>query len=283
MRIGTLLSLVKFEHTIFALPHAYAAAALAFGQPHEQVSYVALVWITVAMVGARTLGMALNRLIDAGIDARNPRTAGREIPSGKVSIRAGIALCAVSLLVLLGATSQLDPITRVVWPLPVLLFVVYPYTKRFTWACHLVLGMTIALAPVGAWLAITGSLSVMIIMLWAAVAAWIAGFDIIYATQDVAFDQEQQLHSIPARFGVARALRIAQALHIGTVLGLLGVSAVAALNPLSLMGIVVVAGLLYYEHSIVAPEDLTRVNAAFFTVNGYIGVVYLVSVVLGLL
>jgi 4-hydroxybenzoate polyprenyltransferase len=281
-RLRTFASLVKFEHTVFALPHAYAAFALAHDDTNG--SWIAdLLWVTVAMVAARTLGMALNRLIDARIDARNPRTAIREIPSGKLSPGAVVGLCAVSLALLIVSTTQLHPVTRWLWPIPVVMFVLYPYTKRFTWACHLILGATIALAPVGAWLAVRGELNAMIVVMWLAVAAWVAGFDLIYATQDVDFDRAEKLHSIPARFGIPAALRLARVLHVITFAGLLAVVALEALNPLALIGLVVVGALLLYEHSLVRADDLTRVDAAFFTVNGYIGVVWMAAVLLGLL
>ena len=201
--LPALLGLVRFSHTMFALPFAFSAAILA----RMEVPRAALLgWITLAMVGARSLAMALNRLEDAEIDARNPRTAGRELPTGRLLRTQVIGFCVVSLAVLLLAVSQLPEETWVLWPIPVAAFVLYPYTKRFTWLCHLALGLTIGLAPMGAWLAVTGDLAPAAILLGLAVAAWIAGFDIIYALLDVDFDRANGICSIPARFGPARAL-----------------------------------------------------------------------------
>ena len=191
--------LVKIEHTVFALPFAYVGAFLAVGgtpSGHD------LIWITLAMVGARSLAMALNRLIDAGIDARNPRTAGREIPSGQLSVAQVVAFCVASLALFLAAVWQLDPIVRWLWPIPVAGFVVYPYLKRFTWLCHFWLGAVDGLAPVGAWVAITGKLPWQSWTLGAAVALWVAGFDCFYALFDEEIDRREGLHSIVTRFGV---------------------------------------------------------------------------------
>src|SRR5207248_2152653 len=203
MRLARLYyRLVKFEHTIFALPFAYVGAFLAVG---GIPSAHALVWITVAMVGARTLAMGLNRLIDAGIDARNPRTAGRELPRGLLRPWHVAALCLASLAVFLVAVFQLDPIVRWLWPIPVAGFVVYPYLKRFTWVCHLWLGAVDGLAPVGAWVAITGKLPWQAWLLGAAVAAWVAGFDCFYSLFDAEIDRAQGLHSVTTRFGIRGA------------------------------------------------------------------------------
>ena len=216
-------SLVKIEHTLFALPFAYVGAFLAVdGVPSAHD----LVWITVAMVGARTLAMGLNRLIDAGIDARNPRTAGRELPSGLLRPWHVVGLCLASLAVFLVAVSQLDPIVRWLWPIPVIGFVVYPYLKRFTWLCHLWLGAVDGLAPIGAWVAITGKLPWQAWVLGAAVAAWVAGFDCFYSLFDVEIDRAQGLHSVTTRFGVRGAfLGGADSLHVATVACLCAVGA----------------------------------------------------------
>ena len=267
--------LVKFEHTIFALPFAYVGAVLAAnGIPsgHD------LLWITVAMVGARSLAMALNRLIDAEIDARNPRTAAREIPSGLLSRAQVIGFCLLSLVVFLIAVWQLDPIVRWLWPIPVLAFLIYPYTKRFTWLCHLVLGLTSGLAPLGAWLAVSGDADPAPFMLWAAVALWIGGFDVIYATTDVDFDRGEGLKSLPARFGIAPALMVTRIAHLLAVCLLIAVGVTLGLGPLYYLGLAIVAALLGYENSIVHPDDLSRVNVAFFTLNGVISVVFLAGV-----
>lgn len=278
---GKYLSLVKFEHSIFALPFAYAATILASQLTSARVDASIVIWITVAMVSARTFAMTMNRLIDAAIDARNPRTASREIPAGVVGRSNAVAFAALAILVLLAATTQLDPITRWLWPIPVALFVVYPYTKRFTWLCHGVLGCCTGLAPVGAWLAITGTLEATPILMTLASATWVAGFDIIYATGDTEFDRANHLSSIPVRFGIARGLLITRGLHLCTTALLAGVGMAASLSLWYWIGLTIVAMLLAYENAIVSAADLTRVNAAFFTTNGVIGMVLLAAVAAG--
>jgi 4-hydroxybenzoate polyprenyltransferase len=269
------VSLVKFEHTVFALPFAFVGAILSVGEVPPAAT---LGWVTLAMVGARSLAMALNRLIDAEIDARNPRTAARELPSGLLSSGQVIAFCAAALVVFLIAVWQLDPVVRWLWPVPVVLFVLYPYTKRFTWLCHLVLGLSTGLAPLGAWLAVTGNADIAPFMLWAVVALWIGGFDIIYATTDVDFDRRERLHSLPVRFGIGPALMVTRIAHLAAVSLLIAVGVHLGLGPLYYLGLAAVAALLGYENSIVHPDDLSRVNVAFFTLNGVISVVFLAGV-----
>ena len=272
MRIARLYyRLVKFEHTIFALPFAYVGAFLAVdGVPtaHD------LLWITVAMIGARSLAMALNRLIDAQIDAANPRTATRELPSGALTASAVLAFCAASLTIYLLAVLELDPLVRWLSPIPVAAFVVYPYLKRFTWLCHLWLGAVDGLAPVGAWVAIKGELPWQAWALGAAVAAWVAGFDLFYALFDVDVDREQGLYSWATRFGERGAFAGARALHLSTIV-LLGAAGVGLhVGVPYWLGVICVAGLLLYEHSLVRPGELTRLDAAFFTMNGVISVAF---------
>lgn len=269
------VSLVKLEHTVFALPYAYTGAILALGQVP---SARRLLWITVVMVGARSLAMALNRLIDANIDARNPRTARREIPAGLLSRMNVLAFAAGSLIVFLLAVWQLAPITRWLWPIPVAGFVLYPYLKRFTWLCHPFLGIVDGLAPVGGWVAVTNHVTGTPFLLGGAVALWIGGFDIIYATMDIEIDGSQGLHSIPRRFGIATALRITRAAHLGSVLLLVWLGASLGLGPLYYLGVAVVAGLLAYENSIVSADDLSRVDMAFLTMNGVIALIFLAAV-----
>ncbi|HKV67750.1 MAG TPA: UbiA-like polyprenyltransferase [Gaiellales bacterium] len=269
------VSLVKLEHTVFALPYAYTGAILALG---EVPSASQLVWITVAMVGARSLAMALNRLIDAAIDARNPRTARREIPAGLLSRSNVIAFAAASLIVFLVAVWQLAPITRWLWPIPVAGFVIYPYLKRFTWLCHPFLGIVDGLAPVGGWVAVTNHVDPTSFLLGGAVALWIGGFDIIYATMDLDIDRAQGLHSIPRRFGIATALRITRVFHLLSVLLLIWLGIALGLGPLYYLGVAVVAALLAYENSIVSADDLSRVDMAFLTMNGVIALVFLAGV-----
>jgi 4-hydroxybenzoate polyprenyltransferase len=268
--------LVKIEHTVFALPFAYVGAFLAVdGVPSAHD----LLWITVAMVGARSLAMALNRLIDAGIDARNPRTAGRELPSGQLSVVQVALFCVASLTVFLVAVFQLAPKTHWLWPIPVIGFVVYPYLKRWTWLCHFWLGAVDGLAPVGAWVAITNQIPWEAWLLGAAVALWVAGFDCFYALFDVDVDRAQGLHSIATRFGVRGAFAAARISHLTTVGCLVGAGLGLPVGVLYWLGVATVAGLLAYEHSIVRPNDLRRLDAAFFTMNGVISVAFAAFVI----
>jgi 4-hydroxybenzoate polyprenyltransferase len=264
-------SLVKLEHTLFALPFAYVGALLAVrGLPSAHD----LLWITLAMVGARSLAMGLNRLIDAGIDARNPRTASRELPTGLLRPWHVVAFCVASLALFLLAVYQLDPLVRLLWPIPVVGFVVYPYLKRFTWLSHFWLGAVDGLAPVGAWVAITGKLPPSAWLLGGAVAAWIAGFDLFYSLFDVEVDRAQSLHSAAARFGEGGAFLGARLLHVLTVVLLAAVGARLHVGLVYWLGVAAVAALLAYEHSIVRPGDLRRLDTAFFTMNGVISVVF---------
>jgi 4-hydroxybenzoate polyprenyltransferase len=268
--------LVKIEHTLFALPFAYVGAFLAVdGTPsgHD------LLWITLAMVGARSLAMALNRLIDARIDARNPRTAGRELPSGQLSVPQVVVFCAASLALFLAAVWELNPLVRWLWPIPVVGFVVYPYLKRFTWLCHLWLGAVDGLAPVGAWVAITGRLPWQAWMLGAAVGFWVAGFDLFYALFDEEIDQREGLHSVVTRFGVGGAFLGARIAHVATVACLIAAGLGLPVGALYWLGVVAVALLLAYEHSLVRPADLRRLDTAFFTMNGVISVAFAAFVI----
>jgi 4-hydroxybenzoate polyprenyltransferase len=272
MRIARLYyRLVKFEHTIFALPFAYVGAFLAVGgvpSAHD------LLWITLAMVGARSLAMALNRLIDARIAAAKPRTATREIPSGALTKAAVVAFCLLSLAVYAVAVWQLDPLVRWLSPIPVVAFVVYPYLKRFTWLCHLWLGAVDGLAPVGAWAAIKGELPWQAWALGAAVAAWVSGFDLFYALFDADVDREQGLHSWVTRFGERGAFTGARSLHLATIALLAAAGIGLDVGVLYWLGVLIVASLLLYEHTLVRPGDLRRLDAAFFTMNGVISVAF---------
>jgi 4-hydroxybenzoate polyprenyltransferase len=268
-------SLVKFEHTVFALPFAYIGALLAVdGVPGGRD----LLWITVAMVGARSLAMALNRLIDVGIDARNPRTAGRELPRGALRPWQVVLFSLASLAVFLVAVFQLAPIVHWLWPIPVIGFVVYPYLKRVTWFSHAWLGAVDGLAPLGAWAAVTNELPWQAWALGAAVAVWVAGFDVLYAIFDVDFDRAHGLHSIPARFGVPAAFAVARACHVATVAFLVAAGLGLDVGFLYWLGVAVVAALLAYEHSLVSPSDTSRLDTAFFTMNGVMSVTFLAFV-----
>jgi 4-hydroxybenzoate polyprenyltransferase len=264
-------SLVKFEHTVFALPFAYVGAFLAVdGVPSAHD----LVWVTVAMVGARSLAMGLNRLIDAGIDARNPRTVKRELPAGLLSAAQVLVFCLLSLAAFLIAVFQLDPLVRWLWPIPVAGFVIYPYLKRFTWLSHLWLGAVDGLAPVGAWVAITGELPLEAWLLGGAVAAWVAGFDLFYSLLDVEVDRRERLHSWATRFGERGVFAGARALHAMTVILLVLAGLGLDVGIAYWLGVLVVAGLLVYEHLLIRPGDLRRLDTAFFTMNGVISVAF---------
>jgi 4-hydroxybenzoate polyprenyltransferase len=269
--------LVKIEHTVFALPFAYIGAFLAV---EDVPSAHALVWITVAMVGARSLAMGLNRLIDAEIDARNPRTAIRELPSGALSRAQVVVFCALALALYLVAVFQLAHVVRWLWPIPLVGFVVYPYLKRWTWLCHLWLGAVDGLAPMGAWVAVTGRLPWEAWALGAAVALWVAGFDLFYSLFDLEVDRAQGLHSVATRFGVDGVFAGARLFHALTVVLLCAVGIGVGVGAWYWIGVGVVAALLAYEHALVRPGDLRRLDAAFFTVNGVISVAFCVFVVI---
>jgi len=268
--------LVKIEHTVFALPFAYVGAFLAVnGTPSAHD----LLWITLAMLGARSLAMGLNRLIDGRIDARNPRTARRELPSGQLSVTQVVLFCAASLALFLVAVWQLDPLVRWLWPIPVAAFVVYPYLKRWTWLCHVWLGAVDGLAPVGAWVAITGKLPWQAWALGAAVALWVAGFDLFYALFDLEVDRAEGLHSIATRFGVRGAFVGARLCHGLTIAALVAAGLGLSVGFLYWLGVGAVAALLAYEHTLVRPTDLRRLDTAFFTMNGVISVAFAVFVI----
>src|SRR5687768_13867879 len=264
-------SLVKIEHTVFALPFAYVGAFLAVdGVP----SGWDLFWITVAMAGARSLAMSLNRLIDAEIDARNPRTAGREIPLGLLTRRQVIAFALGSLAVFIVAVWQLDPLVRYLWPIPVGGFGIYPYLKRWTWLSHLWLGAVDGLAPVGGWVAVTGELPLEAWLVGAAVACWVAGFDLFYSLLDLEVDRREGLHSWATRFGVDGVFAGARVLHVATVLLLAAAGVMLGVGLPYWIGVAALAALLAYEHSLIRPGDLRRLNAAFFTVNGIVSLAF---------
>jgi 4-hydroxybenzoate polyprenyltransferase len=275
-KLRVLLEMIKWEHTVFALPFAYAGM-LAAPVPF---SFSNLFWITVAMIGARTAGMTLNRIIDAAIDARNPRTADRAIPKGLVGVKEAWAFTAAAVALLVLATFFLAPITRVLWPLVVLGFVVYPYTKRFTWLCHLALGVANGLAPGAAWVAVTGEISWTPLFIWAGAALWVAGFDVIYALLDRDFDLENRVNSLPARFGIGPALVVSRVWHALGVTFLVAFGVAAGLGVVYYLGIVVVAWLLFYEQSLVRVGDLSKLNVAFFTMNGVISAIFFLFVLL---
>jgi len=265
-------SLVKLEHTVFALPFAYVGMLLALAEVPPARDWL---WVTVAMVGARTLAMGLNRLIDAEVDARNPRTATRELPAGTLSRGQVAGLCVAALAVFLLAVFQLDPLVRWLWPVPVVLFAVYPYLKHVTWLCHLWLGASLGLAPVGAWAAVTGELPWQAWALGGAVALWVAGFDLFYSLFDAEHDRAEGLRSWAVRFGERGVFAGARLHHLGTVALLVLAGLGLDVRLAYWLGIAAVAVLLLYEHLLVRPGDLRRLDAAFFTVNGVISIVFL--------
>ena len=265
--------MIRFSHSVFALPFALTAAALAAREGGMSVRQ--LLWIVVAMVSARSAAMGFNRLVDHAIDAKNPRTAGRELPRGLVSRSEAWAFVLVSAAGLVLAAAMLNPLCLMLSPLALAIVLGYSYTKRFTAASHLFLGLSLAVAPVGAWLAIRGRFDAAPLVLGLAVLLWVAGFDTLYACQDVDFDRREGLRSLPARLGVPAALVVARVMHVGTVLLLLLLYRLVPLHPLYLAGVASVAVILAWEHSLVRPTDLSQVMRAF-NLNGWVSFGYFV-------
>ena len=264
--------MIKLEHSVFALPFALLGALLAArGWPTGQQ----LFWIVVAMMGARSAAMSFNRLIDRRIDADNPRTATRALPTGALSVGFVYGFAVISSAVLIFAAHQLNPLAFQLSPAALAVLYVYSYTKRFTILSHFVLGFCLGMAPAAAWIAVRGALDPGILLLTAAVTLWTAGFDILYACQDVEFDRRVGLHSVPQRWGIARALQVSSGLHIAMLLLLLWLAQLSDLGWISLAGLMITAALLIYEHQLVKPADLSRLNAAFFNTNGWIGMLLL--------
>jgi 4-hydroxybenzoate polyprenyltransferase len=279
--LATVLAMIKFEHSVFALPFALLGALLAArhntgGQAGGLPTWHQLSWIVVAMVGGRSAAMAFNRIVDLRFDAANPRTAQRELPTGKLSVRFAWMFVGIAGAVLIFAAWQLNPLALKLSPLVLAVLFLYSYTKRFTTLTHWVLGLCLGMAPAGAWIAIRGTFDWPMLPLALAVLCWVAGFDIIYACQDVEFDRRAGLYSLPARIGIGRALWVARGLHLGMVVLLLWLARMTGSGPLAYVGLAVVALLLAYEHSLVRPTDLSRVNAAFFAVNGFVSVLLFV-------
>ncbi|MEW5953659.1 MAG: UbiA-like polyprenyltransferase [Bacillota bacterium] len=269
-KIVVFLQMIRFEHTIFALPFAYVGALLV-GKSIPTAS--SLIWITLAMVGARTAAMSLNRLIDRHIDARNPRTAGRALPRGQLSVTEVYFYVAVSFGLLLLAAYQLSPLAFKLFPVAVAVLVLYSYTKRFTWACHLVLGLALGLAPLGAWIAIAGEFHLAPILLAAGVMFWVAGFDIIYACDDYNFDRQEGIYSIPARFGIPGALKISSLLHMFAPVCFVAAGWILQLGIFYLAGVLLAVAILLYQHTLVSPGDLSKAGIAFFNLNGTLSLV----------
>lgn len=270
-KLKTTLEMIKFEHTLFALPFAFLGAVLAAnGLP----SWWQILWITVAMFGARSAAMTFNRIIDRKFDAENPRTANRELPSGKLSVSFAVAFLIVSIILFEIAAYSLNWLTFILSPVALLSVLGYSYAKRFTSFAHLILGWSLAISPTAAWIAVKGELNdIEPIFLSLLVMMWTAGFDIMYACQDYEFDRKAGLRSIPARFGIKGALNIARMFHLQAFVVLLLLYAVTDLNWLALVGVIAVGVLLFYQHTLVKANDLSRMNAAFFTTNAFVSII----------
>lgn len=282
--IRIVLEMIKFEHTVFVLPFAYIGAILGSLEVHGRLpTWEQIGWVTLAMVGARSAAMALNRLIDRHIDAKNPRTANRAIPKGLVSVPFVWGFVVVSFLLLFVSALQLNRLAVMLMPLAVLILVFYSYTKRFTWLCHLFLGIATGAGPLGGWIAVTTQIDWTAILLFLTVTFWIAGFDIIYACQDVEFDQKERLHSIPVRFGLKKALWISSFMHVITAIGLILLLFITQLQLWYAIGLVIALGILIYEHAIVSHNDLSRLNTAFFTMNGILSVILFIFTMIDVL
>jgi 4-hydroxybenzoate polyprenyltransferase len=273
--LRTTLQMIKWEHSVFALPFALCGAMLAAGglpTAHQ------LLWIVVAMISARSAAMAFNRLADATIDAANPRTRTRALPAGTLTPAFVTSFVVISCAIFVLAASQLNHLALILSPVALAVLLAYSYTKRFTRWSHLVLGFALGIAPAAAWIAVRGSLDPRILLLTAAVTFWVGGFDVLYACQDYEFDRETGLHSIPRYLGIPGALWVARLFHVFMLLLLIALISVFGLGKLAIAGVVAVALLLAYEHSLVSPRDLSKLNAAFFTMNGVISVVFFLFV-----
>jgi 4-hydroxybenzoate polyprenyltransferase len=275
-RIRIVLEMIKFEHSVFALPFALVGALLAARASGSLPSWRQVGWIIVAMIGARSAAMTMNRIADLDYDRRNPRTASRALPAGELSVGFAWAFALAASALLVVAAWRLNPLALKLSPVALAVLFFYSYTKRFTSWSHFVLGFCLGMSPAAAWIAIRGSLDWRMLILCAAVTLWVGGFDILYACQDVEFDKTAGLYSIPKALGIARALWMARLMHV-VMVGLLAWLAWSfRLGWPAWAGIAVVAGLLTYEHSLVKPNDLSKINAAFFTVNGYISLLFLI-------
>lgn len=275
-KLKIILEMIKFEHTVFALPFAFLGAVL--GSLLIEGNWPTLLdglWITLAMIGARSAAMSLNRLIDAKIDAANPRTEDRAIPAGLLSKMEAGTFIIGSFALLIFSAYQLNMLAVYLLPIAVFFLVFYSYTKRFTWLCHVFLGMTIGIAPLGGWVGATGTLTGEAFILFIAVAFWTAGFDVIYATQDAEYDKDVNLHSIPSQFGIVKALLFAKGFHFISFTAMISLFFITPLSWVFLIGIMIVGAIMIYEHSLVSPKDLSKVNVAFFTMNGIISLVML--------
>ena len=277
-RVGVFLEAIKFEHSVFALPFAFLAAFISAGGWPDLTRFF---WVIIAMVSMRTFGMSANRLIDGEIDSRNPRTAMRAIPTGEISRLAMYGYMSLAGLIFVAVVSQLHPITWLLAPIPLAVMLGYPYLKRFTWLSHFGMGAVYLIVPPAVSLALTGTMPLGFVLIGIGSMAWVVGFDVLYATADFEVDRDQGLHSIPARFGIPAALIASKGLHLLAVLLLLIAGLVLGSNWLYFVGVVLVALLLAYEQSLVSSDDLSKLNLAFFTMNGVITIVFGIFVVIG--
>lgn len=279
-KLKTFFSMIKIEHSLFALPFAFTGALLAArGIP----SFWKIIWIFVAMVNARTIAMGLNRVVDAEIDSKNPRTADREIPAGKISKKKAIAFIILSFFVYEIATYELNVLCFILSPIPLIVFIVYSYSKRFTSLCHIILGIALGLAPIGAWVAIKGNINWGIVLLGLAVLLWVAGFDIIYALQDLDFDKNYGLFSIPANFGIKNSIVISRLFHLTAFLIFVYLKFYFTLGVIYLLGVILCGLFMLYEHSLIRPGNLSKVDMAFFNLNAYISITIFLFVFLDFL
>ncbi|MDD2443515.1 MAG: putative 4-hydroxybenzoate polyprenyltransferase [Desulfotomaculaceae bacterium] len=269
-KIRIFFEMIKFEHTLFALPFAYVGALITemkIPAAHD------IIWITLAMVGARTAAMSLNRIIDRRIDVRNPRTAGRALPKGLLKVTEVWVYVFLSFALLLYSANQLSPLAFRLFPVAVLVLLTYSFTKRFSWACHLFLGTALGLAPLGSWIAITNRFDLAPVLLSIGVIFWVAGFDIIYACDDYEFDRKEGLYSIPARFGIKNALIISTVFHVIAAVFILAAGLVLQLGVFYMAGVLVAVVILFYQHTLVRPDDLSKAGIAFFNLNGILSIV----------
>lgn len=280
-KIRVFLEMIKIEHTLFALPFAFMGMLLGSVVINGHLpSWAQAGWILLAMIGARSAAMGMNRLIDRYIDAKNPRTEKRAIPAGLLRTSEVTIFVIVFLGLFLWATWELSRFALTLFPIALVLIFLYSYTKRFTWLCHVVLGATIALAPLGGWAAVTDSFSWSSLVFYISVAFWTAGFDVIYACDDIDFDRKEGIYSIPSRFGLEKALKIAQAFHVVTAIGLISLVFITPLGWWYAAGVVIACSILFYQHRIVKPSDLSRVQTAFFTMNSWLsGIVFIFTLI----
>ncbi|AJS58033.1 UbiA-like polyprenyltransferase [Paenibacillus sp. IHBB 10380] len=273
-KIGIYLEMIKIEHTLFALPFAFMGALLGSVSVNGELpSWAQIGWILMALFGARSAAFGLNRIIDRVIDKKNPRTANRAIPAGLLKTIEVIVFTVVSFILLFWAAFELSPLAVKLLPVAVFMLVIYSYTKRFTWLCHVVLGLTTSLAPLGGWVAVTNSVDLNAWIFYLTLSFWTAGFDIIYAIQDLDFDKKEGLHSIPVRFGLYNSLRIARIFHVITAIGFVLLFFLTELSWWYFVGMFIASAILFYEHFILSPKDMSKLQTAFFTMNSSLSIV----------